>query len=395
LVVVSYSPAAFAASGDRAADRVLGQPTFFTGVANHGSLPTASRLHWPYGVFVDQHNGRLFVADRRNWRVQIWSDAGSFANGAAADLSITLTTTLGAGGLVIEPDPIAAAEDLSGTLYIAELTNSRVLVYSSPYTAPSYVIGQQSFTANFGNQGLAFPTASTLSGPYSLATDDSGHLFVADLMNSRIVRYTLPITTNNQAADLVLGQADFGSWLANRGNSTPGANTLNKPQGVAVDSDGSVYVSDSDNNRVLKFAAPLSNGMAATLVLGQSTFISNSANQGRGPSYPTAQTLNIPSGIAVDKYSRIYVSDFGNFRMVGYSATGLVNGAAARFLIGQPDFDTPAYGPAPPSDISLGYPYGVAVDSMANVYVADRDNNRVLRYDFPWDWEIQLPLIIK
>lgn len=392
MVVVASSPTALAASGDRAADRVLGQPGFFTKQANQGlPAPTDSTLFWPYGVFVDQHNSRLFVADRHNFRVQSWPDATSFANGASADLSISDW----AGGL--KPDPVSIATDSSGNLYVAELIYNRILVYK-PYTAtaPSYVIGQQDMTSTFGNQDHEFPTANTLNGPYSLATDDSGHLFVADLLNSRVLRYTLPIVGNNQAADLSLGQAGFDLGLSNRGNSSPGNNTLNKPQGVAVDSAGSVYVADTDNNRALKFAASLSNGMPATLVLGQSNFVSNLPNQDGRTSYPTARTLNKPSGIAVDKFGRIYVTDFGNYRLVGYSPIGLVNGGAARFLVGEPDFDSPAFAPSPPSEYSVGYPYGVAVDSALNVYAADRDNNRVLRYDLPWvSWEIRLPLIIR
>jgi sugar lactone lactonase YvrE len=396
MVLVSTSPAAHAESGDRIADRVLGHSTFTSGAPNDGlPAPTARSLWRPVSVFVHQSSGRLFVADRSNWRVQSWPHANSFVNDAPADFSIALTTTVGDRGIQIDPDPIAAVTDSSGNLYLAEMINNRILVYK-PYTAiaPSYIIGQQNITTTRGNQDLDFPTANTLSGPNSLATDGSGHLFVADLLNSRVLRYTLPIVTNNQAADLELGQAGFDLGLANRGSSFPGNNTLNKPQGVAVDSAGAVYVSDSDNHRVLKFSPPFGNGMAATLVLGQPTFVTNAVNQGRGTSSPTAQTLNKPVGIAIDKDGHIYVNDNNNYRMVGYNPIGLVNGAAAQFLLGQTDFETP--GSPAPSNISVGYPYGVAVDSTANVYVADRDNNRVLGFDLPWvSWNLRLPLIIK
>ncbi len=390
LIALAFgSHAVMAASGDAAADRVLGQSTFEHNQPNQGSSATDSSLWYPAGVAVDKPSGRIFVSDRRNARVQSWPHAATFSNGAAADFSIMWD-----GSGLLKLDPVSTATDSTGNLYIADLINNRVLVYPPFTTTVAFVIGQVLSTTNSNNQGLSAPTASTLSGPFSVATDASGHLFVADQTNNRVLRYTLPITTNNQPADLVLGQGNFVSGAANRGG-TPDRNTLFLPQGVEVDQAGSVYVADTWNHRLLKFVAPLSNGMDASLVLGQADYVSGVAN--RGGAYPTAQTLNNPVGIAVDDRGRIYVADCNNHRVLGYSPIGMVDGAAAQFIFGQPDFGSAQYNPsAPPTASALAFPKGVAVDSAMNVYVADNFNHRALGYDLPWIMaDLHLPLIIK
>ncbi len=371
---------------DRAADRVVGQSDFTTKLSG----ATANKLSTPKGLAVDRSTGRLFVADWLNGRVQSWPQAASFGNGASADKSITSD-----GHGVLPLDPVATATDASANLYVADLSNNRVLVFPPPYSSSTAVIGQPNYSSYMDNQGSPSPTEHTLSGPLSVAVDGSNHLYVADRNNHRVLRYTLPITMNNQAADRVLGQADYGSNDPNRGNGTTTTTNdgLFNPQGVAVDSAGNVYVADTDNNRVVRYDVPLSNGKPASLVLGQANFTDNSENQ--GGSWPTAQTLHTPNGLAVDRYSRLYVADKGNTRVLGFDVRRPSNGAAAEIVIGQPDFGPVKYPPAAATEYSLAYPNAVAVDGGTNVYIADTYNNRVLGYDTPWPWNVQLPLLAK
>ncbi len=124
------------------------------------------------------------------------------------------------------------------------------------------------------------------------------------------------------------------------GSSTPAVlpfSGLYEPQGVAIDSAGTVYVSDF-NNRVVKLPAG-SNNQTDLPIMG----------------------LNYPEGVAVDTAGNVYVADRGNNRVVKLDA-----------------------GSNTQSDLpftDLNHPDGVAVDTAGNVYVTDTDNNRVLRLE--------------
>jgi hypothetical protein len=90
-----------------------------------------------------------------------------------------------------------------------------------------------------------------MNQPYSLAVDASGNLYVADLYNSRVLRFNHAASdTNGAAADGVLGQPNFTS---NNGGLTQ--STMNHPAGVGVDASEKLYVADYGNSRVLQFNA--------------------------------------------------------------------------------------------------------------------------------------------
>src|SRR6202012_1212731 len=89
-------------------------------------------------------------------------------------------------------------------------------------------------------------------------------------------------TASNRSADVVLGQADFSSNLANRGANAPRADTLNWCYGVTI-VDGRLFVADSGNRRVLMWdRIPMVNGVSADLVLGQRDFTTRDENAGEG-----------------------------------------------------------------------------------------------------------------
>jgi hypothetical protein len=104
-------------------------------------------------------------------------------------------------------------------------------------------------------------------------------------------------------ADIVIGQTDFVTSDLRSGCASPSATTLCSPQAMAVDGSGNLYVSDSFNNRVLEFDPPFQSGLisgqSAHLVFGQGGAFSNNQCDA-GTDTPSADTLCIPWGIAVD-----------------------------------------------------------------------------------------------
>ena len=171
-------------------------------------------------------------------------------------------------------------------------------------------------------------------------------------------------------ASLVLGQPNFSS--AGAASSMSG---MYYPVSTAVDpTSGKVFVADLNNNRVLRFAsfAALVNGATAEAVLGQPNLTTYAA--------ATSQTgMYYPSGVAIDAAGRLWVTECYNHRVVRFdNAASKPNGAAADGVLGQPDFTTNT---ATISQNSMNYPSGVTVGTDGRIWVADRYNNRVLRFD--------------
>jgi hypothetical protein len=155
--------------------------------------------------------------------------------------------------------PRGLALDSSGGLYVADRENHRVLFFAADGdTTADNVYGHSgSFSSVVGNDDGAgsssTPTADNFLQPPSIALDGSGGLYVADRDNSRVL-YFAP--DGDTTADWVYGQ--FGSFTSavanNDGNGAsgaPSAQNLNRPQFVMVAPDGSLYISDTGNNRVL------------------------------------------------------------------------------------------------------------------------------------------------
>jgi uncharacterized repeat protein (TIGR01451 family) len=170
--------------------------------------------------------------------------------------------------------------------------------------------------------------------------------------------------TNGAAANLVLGQTDFITGTAGTTSAT-----MDVPTSVAVDATtGKVFVADGGNNRVLRFAslASLSNGSAAEAVLGQPNFTSSSTGTG-------LNGMSFPFGVHVDSGGRLWVADASNNRVLRFdNAATLASGASADAFLG-----TGAVGC---SSATLNAPAALYTDSSGGLWVADANNNRVLRF---------------
>jgi hypothetical protein len=170
------------------------------------------------------------------------------------------------------------AVDAQGNLYVPDMGNHRVLKFNRPFNSDVVaddVWGQSLLTGNLCNRSSAnvAPTASTLcfrsivSSGGGVGLDAAGNLWVADGGNNRVLRFPkLATGTIAKTADLVLGQPNFttgGDWS---GGSE--LNRMSDPSALVFGPDGTLYVADSGNSRILAFAPPFSSGMAATSTVG-------------------------------------------------------------------------------------------------------------------------------
>ena len=174
-----------------------------------------------------------------------------------------------------------------------------------------------------------------MNAPRSLAFAADGTIYVADSRNHRILHLDLEGNTLHE----------WGTF-ADGVNTPIGDGTFNEPWGIAVGPDGSVYVSDTWNHRIEKFTA------SGRFIKAWGTF-----GQGETP-----ESFYGPRGLAVDAEGRVYVTDTGNKRIVVFDADGnfITQFGSAGFDPGQ--FDEPV---------------GVTVDKNGTVYVVDTWNQRI------------------
>jgi len=310
----------------------------------------------------------VVISDSSNNRVLFYTSPFSTNESASGVLGQGEFMTSGTG-LTPETfnEPVNAAQDRFGNIYVSDLNQNRVLQFKPPFPVPndenaSLVIGQPDFVT-----GTANDTQNGLTGPGGLAFDRSGNLWVVDFGNNRILEYVPPFTTQMNATS-VLGQGTFTSKAPALTNSG-----LFEPHLIAFDASGNLWVTDSGNNRVLEFKPPFANGMAASIVIGQADFTS-------GGAATTAAGLGFPTGIAFDISGNLWIGDTSNNRVLQYTPP-FASGMSASLVLGQAGLTT---GTAATTQSGLSGPFGITFDSSGNLWVADSGNSRTLEFTPPF-----------
>jgi len=275
-------------------------------------------------------------------------------------------------------------------------------------------------TREFGQPQLRFPLTSQapnlvegreLSSPYSIAFDRSVTppiVYVADTGNNRVLAWKNSSSlTQGNSADLVVGQVDMLSTNA-QGPSQSSSTLptgLYVPTGVAVDSSGNLYVADAGNNRILRYPAPFKQTLSplqVDLVIGQANANSGSSvNQGQTTPGPATlyfcQLSNnacpnvVRTGMAFDSSGNLWVTDFGNNRVLRYPVSNLSSNnslPAANLVLGQFDFvsNAPPSGAAnqvQTNKLNTVGPLDLTFDQNGDLYVAD-SYSRVLFFMPPF-----------
>jgi sugar lactone lactonase YvrE len=309
----------------------------------------------------------VLVSDEGNNRVLIYNLP--LSNGQSANVVLgqgSFTTSAPALSATEMNDPGGTAEDSLGNIYVSDEDNCRVLQFKPPFTngmSASLAIGQPDLVTGTCNT----TTQNGLRLPLSLAFDASGNLWVADFGNNRILQYKPPFA-NGMNASVVLGQANFTSGGAATTNSG-----LFGPHFIAFDSSGNLWVADALNNRVLEFKSPFTNGMAASVVVGQADFVSSVVAT-------TATSLAFPTGVAFDSAGNLWVGDAANNRVLQFKPP-FANGMSASLVLGQASFTTST---SATTQNGFSAPFGIGFDSSGNLFVPDSNNNRTLRFQPPF-----------
>jgi serine/threonine-protein kinase len=228
--------------------------------------------------------------------------------------------------------PNGVALDKSGNVYVADVDNGVIRK-----------ITPEGLVSNFT------PRTLSLGYPYGVAVDDSGNLYVADNGPNLITK----IAPSGVAITLAGG----GTGVSTNGIGT--AASFNHPIAIAVNDSGNVYVVDLESFLIRKITP---NGNVTTLAGGGPGVYVNGIG--------TEASFSYARGVAADDSGNVYVADSENNVIRKISPTGLVT-----TLAGSGTGLDVVNGIG--TDANFNNPYGVAVDSLGNVYVADAGNNLI------------------
>jgi len=265
-------------------------------------------------VTVDQTNGNIYVVDGSNHRIQVFDANRNY-------LATIGTGTSGSGNDQLS-GPYGIAIDNQRRIFVADRSNHRVQVFDA----------NRNYLATIGT-GTSGNANDQLSSPEGVATDANGNIYVADSGNGRVQifnsSFTYLTTMNNSANDVAIGpsgiiylvlETDFAlgfitgrvdgfdsnfNRLFTLGNSSlpGGEDDFNRPEKLAVASNGNVFVGDTRNNRIQVFD-PFGNFVMT---------IGNGSGTGN-------DQFSRPHGLAFDANDNLYVNDQSNDRVQVWSA---------------------------------------------------------------------------
>jgi len=277
-----------------------------------------SQFNEPIDVFVK--NDTIYVADLKNHRIVRWdpgASEGVLVAGGNSEGSNLNQLYL----------PISVHVTPNGDIYVADQSNHRIVKWEAGASEGIIVAG-----GNGDGQGL-----NQLQYPRSIVVDSDDNIFISDNGNHRVVKWAPGATE--------------GVVIAGKAEGNPGGELdfLTHPHGIDLESDGSVIIADYNNGRVVRWK--------------------KDATEGELVGY-----FNNPTAVSIDYNDNIYVTELYNNRVIKVSA-GHVSPSGAH----SSDVVAGGYGGGSNKN-QFNQPGGVHIDNAGDLFIADKNNNRVKRY---------------
>jgi sugar lactone lactonase YvrE len=336
------------------------------GFSGDGGAAISARMHTPSGVLADGA-GNIYIADEQNNVIRKVTPDGTIATVAGTPYvgSIYNTRYGGDGGLAIYAyldNPTAMALDAANNLYIADYSNNLVRKVDAITGIISTFAGVPYHGGHNTDSGVA--TDTWLNNPAALAFDTAGNLYIADTGNN-LVRKVDP----SGAMTTVAGHYGYYSTTADGQPAT--SQVLNRPEGVAVDTAGNLYIADTSANVVRKVDT---SGNMFRFAGGSSSYVVNYGDGGPAIS----ATLNLPQQMAFDLAGDLFIAGPGESSVRKVDPIGIITTVAGTH---DPQPSGSHYDPAGTAAtlVPLIAPSGVAIDPYGSLLVTDDYNQTVWR----------------
>ncbi|CAF4101541.1 unnamed protein product [Adineta steineri] len=283
-----------------------------TAAGGNGQGQQLNQLGFPRGIFIDEKKN-IFIADSENHRIVEWKH-----NAKEGQIIAGGNWQGNQMNQLNEPTDVVVDKQ-SHSIIIADQGNRRVIQWLNQ--------SQQILISNIDCNGLAM--------------DKHGFIYVSDYGKNAVRRWKM-------------GEYNDGIIVAGGNGEGDHLNQFNHPGFIFVDDDQTVYVSDLNNHRVMKWRKDAKEGR----------IVAGGNDKGKH-----LNQLSYPAGLIVDDLSQIYVVDWGNNRVMRWYE-GKEEG---EFIVGENgggDESNQLYGPT-----------GLLFDVEENLYVADTANDRIQKFE--------------
>ena len=273
------------------------------------------QLYEPMGIDVGP-GGNIFVADWDNNRVAVFSEGGTFIRQFGIE---------GYGGGEFR-GPVAIEIDADGMVWVSDEKNERIEQFSQ----------NGDYLMQFGGEEGTGDGEMKLENPMGIVTDNAGNVFFTDSGNDRVQRWRV----GGEELPPPTYAATFGTYGTGNGQ-------FNHPGGLDLAPDGTIWVADSQNHRIVHLKA-------------------DGSYLGKFGSFGTANgQLKRPVDLEVDAAGNIYVADADNDRIQKFSSTG---------------FYLSKFGTNGTGNGQFKRPEGIAIGAAGNIWVADTLNHRIQKF---------------
>ena len=290
----------------------------------YGAGPAA--LTYNLGIQIVD-NTTLYIADHSNNRVVVIQPGSTNA---------TLILGSGAGAISTQFNRPSDIFVTSTSVYVLDTMNYRVQRW------PRNGVNGTTVAGITGSVGTA-ASNNTFGVSYGIYVDKYGFLYVSDQANHRILRFP-PGSTSGTSFVVVAGTGVAGI----------GPSQLNNPYKAFADDDLTIYIADTGNHRIQRWAYGACSGVTVA---------------GTGTAGSALNQLYNPASVIVDANGFMYISDSGNHRILRWSV-GSCSGECIAACSGAPGNTTN----------QLNNPFSLAFDSNGLMYVSDKLNHRVQQF---------------